>query len=140
MTSNSNDWCEHNNSNDPPKFLRGSPTKTSPPLSNAVVVNLPVDDDIQSPQPIATAPDPATLQEWNDFKAGFDEFYLEYIKSCGKYGPSTDIQADDASTVRTRSVDADGDGNRAATAGGPKFRRVIGELEKVNLQFLQLLN
>jgi len=122
MASKSHVWCKHNNSYDPQKFLRGSPTKTSPPLPNATVVNLPVDDDTRHPQPIATAPDPATLQEWNDFKAVFDKFYLEYSQSRGKYGPSTNIQADDASTVRTRSVDTDSDDNRAATAGGPEFR------------------
>jgi len=138
MASKSHVWCEHNNSYDPQKFLCGSPTKTSPPLSNAAIVNLPVDDDIRHPQPIDTAPDPATSQEWNDFRAGFDEFLIGFAEFHDKYGPSTDIPANDASTVRNCSVDDDD--NRAATAGGPEFLWVIGELEKANLQFSQLLD
>ncbi len=66
MASNSNVWCNHDNSYDPPNFLHGNPTKTSLPLSNATIIDLPVDDDTQHPQPINTAPDPAILQEWND--------------------------------------------------------------------------
>jgi len=138
MASKSHVWCEHNNSYDPQKFLRGSPTKTSPPLPNATVVNLPVDDDIRHPQPIVSPLDPANSQEWNEFRAGFDEFLIGFAEFRDKYGPSTDIPANDASTVRTCSVD--GDDNRAATAGGPEFLRVIGELEKANLKFSQLLD
>jgi len=140
MTSNANVRCEHNNSNDPLKILRGSPTKTSPPQSNAVIVNNPVNDDIRNPQPIETEPDPATLQEWKDLKAGFDEFLIGFVEFRDKYGPSTDTRANDASYDRTHSVDGDGDHNRAATAGGPEFLQVIGKLEKAHLQFSQLLD
>jgi len=121
MASNSNVWCKHNNSYNPPNFLCGNPTKMSPPLFNAAVVNIPVNDDTQHLQPNNTAPDPATLQEWNDFRAGFDDFLIGFAKFCDTYGPSTAIQAIDASTVRTCSVDVDGDDNRAVTAGGPAF-------------------
>jgi len=121
MASNSHGWCAHNNNYNPQKFLRGSPTKTFPPLSNAAVINLPVDNDIRYPQPINTAPDPATLQEWNDFRAGFDDFLIGFAKFCDKYGPLTNIPANNASTVHTCSIDSNSDGNRAATAGGPEF-------------------
>jgi len=137
MAPKSQVWCENNNSYDPQKFLCGSPTKTSPPLPNATVVNLTVDDDTRHPQPIDTPLDPANSQEWNEFKAGFDEFLIGFFEFRDKYGPSTDIPATDASTISTCNVD---DENRAGTAGGPEFLRVIGELEQANLQFGRLLD
>ncbi len=139
MTSNSNVWRDHNKSNEPSKFLRGSPTKTSSPLFNAAVVNTPVDDDIRHPHPTDTVPSLASSQEWNKFRAGFDEFFLEFAKFRDKYGPSTKTRANAASIIRTCSVDDDDD-NRAVPAGGPEFLRVIGELETANHQFSQLLN
>jgi len=136
MASKSHVWCDHNNNHDPQNFLRGSPTKPSTPLPNANVVNLTVDDDTRHPHPIDTPLDPANPQEWNAFIAGFNEFRIGFIEFRDKYGPSTDIPTNDASTVRTCS----GDDDNRATAGGPEFLRVIGELEKANLQFSQLLD
>jgi len=108
MALNSQVRCAHNNNYNPQKFLRGSPTKTSLPLSNAVVVNFTVDNDSRYPPPINTAPDPATSQEWNDFRAGFDNFLIGFVKFHDKYGPSTNIQADKANT-HTCSIDGDDD-------------------------------
>ena len=138
MALNSQVWCAPNNNYDPQKFLRGSPTKTSLPLSNAAVVNLPVDDDTRYQPPIDTTPDPATSQEWNEFRAGFDEFLIGFAEFRDKYLPPTDTQTDEAN-ARICSVDGADDSNRA-TAGGPEFLRVIGKLEKANIQFSQLLD
>jgi len=137
--SNSNVWQNHNNSYDPPNFLQGNPTKISLSPSNAAVVNLPVDDDTQNPQPNNTVPDRATLQEWNDFRADFDDFFSGFAKFRDKYGPLTKIQANEASTICTCSVNDDSD-KGAVTAGRPEFLRVIGELKKANSQFSQLLD
>jgi len=120
MTSNSNVGHDHNNNNDPLKFLRGSPTRTSPPLPNAAVVNTPVDNDIRHLQPIVPAPDLATSQEWDEFRAGFDEFLRGFVEFRDKFGPLTDKQANDASTFRYSNPVND-DPNRAATAGNPAF-------------------
>jgi len=139
MTSNSTAWCYNNKSSEPPKLLRGNPTKISSPLFNAAVVNTPVDDDIRHPQPNETAPSLASSQEWNDFRVGFDEFFLGFAQFRNKYGPSTQTSANAASNARTCSVDDDDD-NRGVPAGGPEFPRVIGELETVNQQFSQLLD
>jgi len=139
MTLNSNVRHDNNKSSDPPKLLRGNPTKISSPLFNAAVVNTPVDDDIRHPQPTKTAPSLASLQEWNDFRAGFDEFFLGFAQFRNKYGPSTQTSDNAANNARTCSVDDD-DGNRVVPAGGPEFLRVIGELETVNQQFSQLLD
>jgi len=139
MTSNSTAWCYNNKSSEPPKLLRGNPTKISSPLFNAVVVITPADDDIRHPQPTETAPSLASLQEWNEFRAGFDEFLLGFAQFRDKYGPSTQTSASAASTARTSSVDDDDD-HRVVPAGGPEFLRVIGELETVNQQFSQLLD
>jgi len=138
MTSISNVRHDNNKSSEPPKLLRGNPTKISSPLFNAAVINTPVDDDIQHPQPTKTAPSLASLQEWNDFRAVFDEFFLGFAQFCNKYGPSTQTSANAASNARTCSVDDDD--NHVVPAGGPEFLRVIGELETVNQQFSQLLN
>jgi len=139
MTSNANVRCDQNNNNDPSKILRGSPTKTSPLRSNAVVVNTRVDDDIRNPQLIDTAPDPATSLDWTALRAGFIEIFSGLAEFREQYGPSTEIRANDASYVCC-SVDADGDRNRVATAGGPEFLRVIDEFDRVNAQFSQLLD
>jgi len=106
---NSQVWSAPNNNYDPQKFLRGSPTKTSLPFSNAAVINLPVDDGIRYQLPINPTRDPATSQEWHDLKAGFDDFLVGFVKFRNKYGP-TDIQADEANTCTGR-VDGDADSN-----------------------------
>jgi len=138
MTSNSTAWCYNNKSSEPPKLLRGNPTKISSPLFNAAVVITPADDDIRHPQPTETAPSLASLQEWNEFRAGFDEFFLGFAQFRDKYGPSTQTSASAASTARTCSIDDDD--HSVVPAGGPEFPRVIGELETVNQQFSQLLD
>jgi len=139
LTSNSNVRSDNDKRSEPPKLLRGNPTKISSPPLNAAVVNTPVDDDIRHPQPTKTAPSLASLQEWNDFRVGFDEFFLGFAQFRDKYGPSTQTSANTASTTCTCSVDNDDD-NRVVPAGGPEFPWVIGELETVNQQFSQLLD
>jgi len=107
MASNSKVWHKHNNSYNPLNFLQGNPTKNFPPLSNVAVVDPPVDDDTSQLQPTKTAPDPAFLQELNDFKANFDTFYSEFAKF-----RDTVLQLPfrlDASTLHTSSVNDDDD-------------------------------
>jgi len=140
MTSNADVRCEHNNNNDSSKILRGSPTTTSQLRSNATVVNTRVDDDNRYPQPNATAPETPTSPDWQALRDGFNEIFSGFDEFRKRYGPWTDIQANDASCVRTCRADADDDHKRVATAGGPEFLRVIDKFDRVNDQFSQLLD
>jgi len=135
----SNIWCNHNKSYDTLKFLHESPTKTSSHLSTNAIVNLPVIDDDQHPWPITTAPDPNFLQEWNDFSTKFNDFYTEFAKFCNEYDHLTNIRENDASTLLDFSIDNNDNWPANNHASYTPFCQVIGELEKVNSQFFQLL-
>jgi len=138
MLSSSKSWSNRDERYDSSNFLRENPTTTSPPPSNAAVVDTPVDDDTRRPQPTITASNMARLQEWNDFKADFDDFLIGFAKFRNEVlSPGT--TANDASTLRTRSVD-DNDDRTLIACGSASFRRVIGELETVNRQCSQLLD
>jgi len=135
MLSSSKSWSNRDERYNSSNFLRENPTTTSPPPSNAAVVDTPVDDETRRPQPTITAAHMARLQEWNDFKADFDDFLIGFVKFRNKVLPPG-TTANDAST---RRVD-DNDDRTLTACGSASFRRVIGELEQVNQQFSQLLD
>jgi len=138
ITPKSNGGSKNNKSYEPSKFLCGSPTKTSSHPSNSAAIDLLVDNDDRHPQSITTTPNPTLLQEWQDFSAKFNDFFLEFAKFRMEYDHLTDDQANDASTLLACSINDDND-QTAKDSDSTSFLHVIGELEKVNSQFFQLL-
>jgi len=108
-----------------------------PPPSTIAVVDPPVNNDTSHPQPIKTAPDPAFVQELNNFRADFDAFYNEFAKFRDTvlqlpFRPM--IPAPSAPPASTTMMITQ------QPCGSALFQKVIGELDTVNLQFSQLLD